>query len=159
VHHIRLCIPVLVYLDSMRNVCVSVQRACHECVCVVVCVPVSQSVQRYSSTVTELTCVTPPGKGRKGGGEGSRPESRRDATGQQLGRFGQKATGLASSGNGQQWICSKGMGHWREIVGPWERGTRVLRGSGYVGHKGESLKQSLWNEPNVHHIITFKVLM
>jgi hypothetical protein len=41
--------------------------------------------------------VTPLGEGREKGGNASRTESRRNAPGKQVGRFGQKATRLVSS--------------------------------------------------------------
>jgi hypothetical protein len=49
--------------------CVCVCFSGRMCQCGLVCPSVQQG---YSSTVTELTCVTPQGNGRKEGGEGSR---------------------------------------------------------------------------------------
>jgi hypothetical protein len=76
------CVPVPVSGGALMRV-----SACAPaCVC--------PSVQSYS-ILTELTSVTLLCKGKKEGGEGSKPDSRRDATGKQLGRFRQKAQGLA----------------------------------------------------------------
>jgi hypothetical protein len=77
-------------------------------------------------------------------GEISKTESHRDDTGKQLGRFGQKAPGVAAARDGQQCINSKGTRQGRKIAYSSGRATHILVGGGvYIDWKGLKVYFSL----------------
>jgi hypothetical protein len=103
----------------------------HDCVCV---------LQGYPCPSTELTCVTPPGGGKSEAGEELRPECRRNATGKQLGHYGQRATRLASTrptADSSARLEAIGRGMGGRIAAPTGTGnSRTSRGMGMWAGSG-----------------------
>jgi hypothetical protein len=93
------------------------------CVCARKCTHVR--VLGHYFTVTELTCVDPPGKGRNESGEGSRPS----LSGMPRGSSS-AASGRKRRASPRPAMDSKG---WTEGCRPFGMRIRELGGSGYVG--------------------------